>query len=344
MSKSSKFKAFAAVALILGAAVLAYVINRGPNGAAATTTGPASWSTETRAWVQKRRDKANELLRQNDFTQAQAVLAELIREHDDDPVAHALMVQVHMTTGDTAEAYKSAVRSLQIDGEQPDLLLAAGKIAERQGALEPAEQHYADAAKLQPDQAQPLMYLANVRLKMNKLDEAQLDALRTIELDRTVHQAYRILAEIAAKKGQTEQAITQIDTALSLVEPMTLDTLQYTLRKAAFLRRSGPAGREEALNILMALPKNMHGTRVEIAEAMALTYMSLNRPEDAAGVWEFWFTAHSYDARAAAEAGLAHHRAGNAELAQRWFDKARSLKPHLPQVRALALALGEPTE
>lgn len=328
------------VSLIGLVAIGAYLVRRGPTGANGHAVGPATWDSATRAWVQQRRDRAAALLEQGAFDPAHAVLAELIAERDDDPVAHRLMVRVRMAKRQWTAAYESALRSLEFDANQPELHHSAGILCEKLDQFETAESHYARAMELDPSRPQFPLYRANVLLKLRRFDDAQVLALRALRLDPTTHQAHRVLAEAAAERGQTDLAIEQLDKALALVEIETIDTLAYTLRKAEFLRRKGPAAREEALNILAALPPSMQGVRVEIAEQTALTYLSLGRPADAAGVWEVWFTAHPRDARAAAEAGLAHHRAGNTERARRWYDKARRLAEHLPQVRALGKALG----
>ena len=343
--KSNKWQVILFVALVAIGGAASFLALRAGKDKQAINNTPEMWDAETQRYVQQQHALVEGLIQTAQLVEARQALDDLIRAFPADPVAYDLLSRVLAQQGAAAPAYEAAVKSLELNDDNAELHLWAGTICESQlNRLEDAIGHYSRAVEIDDSSARAVNYhlaLANASMKRRDADQAQFHALKVIALDSENHMAYRLLAEAAASRGQTDMAIERITIALDLARADSVEAFVYAMRRVEFLRRKGPGGRQEALESLLAIDEGVRQRSEPITEQLAMTYLSLNRPADASKVWADWFADHPQDARAAAEAGLAAHRAGDTEAAKGWLAKARAMGAHLPQVEALAQAVGE---
>ncbi len=341
---SSKWKVWASLAIVAVAAAGIFFATRPTTPADAETGGPESWDAQTRQHVAEQHALAEEHFNQGRVREAQAVLEKLVTDYPADPVGHALLGKVHVAQSQWSDAYDAFDRSLALDGNQPETQFVAGTVAELLAKNEQAVAHYKRAAELDSKDARYPLRVANASMKVKAYDDVRFYALRALEIDDSISQAYALLAAVAAKRNEIDSAIDRYDKALQRTDPFAERNkfVSYTIWKARLLRRKvDPQGRAEALNVLLALPEAQAHTHAQVTEELAQTYLSLNRQAEAAGVWVAWFKDNPLDGRAAAQAGLCYHRAGQLDEARRWHDTATKLAPHLPETQALGKALGE---
>ncbi len=300
---------------------------------------PDTWSAATRQYVAQQHDSAAAQLDKLNTAQARAILEDLLRRYPGDYQGLNMLGRTRVVDQQWQAAYDAFARSLALRTDQPEIHLAAGGIAERHlGKLEAARKHYRTAGKLAQDEPKFPLHLANVALKLNQPDEARLAALEVLRLDASVAKAHAILAEVAARQGKLDMAIESIQRARGLAEPGGAEYTLYFLRHVEWLRRSGAAGADQALAMLLRAPDTLKRRR-SYTEQLANTYQMLGDPANAAQAWADWFADHPTDAPAAAQAGLIYDRMGDAANARRYLAAARAIKPHHPLVQALAQAL-----
>jgi len=303
--------------------------------------GPDTWDPATKRRVAELHEGIEAQISKANFPGARLLVSELIDQYPGDPQAYVYLAQAAMGQRQWQVAYEAATKAIERDPDLHEMHFLAGVLAEKIDDRKAAESHYLAAMDVHDSIAKYPLYLANLYLRSSRLDDAQLYALRVLRLDPTIAQAYSMLAEIAGRQGKVDMAIDQINRAIKLSPPDSADRLAYTIQRVKLLRRRGPADRQEALNALLALPTEYRQQRREITEQLAQTYLSLERPADAAAAWSAWLERRPGDAAAAAEAGLALVRAGDEAAARQYLEMARRIRPHDPKVQALAAALGE---
>jgi len=327
------------VALLIAAIVYLTVWSDHTKPTARDTGSPDTWSAATRAYVEEQRQLAADYFDHDNTEGARLIVRELLERYPNDYESHNLMARILMREGQWPKAYDAFARSLEINPKQSDSHGASGVIAETHlRKLEVARDHYKAAARLAPTQPQHPLYLANVLLKLNELDDARLAALEALKLDDTIATAHVILANIAAKQGKIDMAISSIQRARDLTPPTDNNYIAYLLRHAEFLRRRDVKGREEALAMLLNLEARYYLLR-RVVEQITLTHRSLEQYDQAAQHWAGWYTRNPADFAAAAEAGLAYVKAGQMDEAKRYLRAAQAIKPHHPLVQALAQAV-----
>jgi tetratricopeptide (TPR) repeat protein len=210
----------------------------------------------------------------------------LVRKYPRFASGHTALGNVYSLAARSGEAYDEFCRSLELQPLQPELRINAGTLAMQLDRYPEALAHFSKALGLDPGNARYLVFRGDVLLKLNKTNEAQLDALSALRLDSNCHEAYALLSDLDARQGptMTAQALEQIQRAIDCVpigERPTQAT--YVRKKAALLRRD--ARWEDALNTLRGLSPESK-MKPEVVEEMALCWMGLGRPADAAENYE----------------------------------------------------------
>jgi tetratricopeptide (TPR) repeat protein len=301
-------------------------------------TSPQQWTPAQQQFVRSEYEAAAQFMDKGKFDEARRILEAVIDRFPNDPEGLNLLAKTQVGQEQIDAAYQTLLDSLKLNPDQPEMHFVAGVLASKRGEHTIATGHFVEAFERDRKNPKYTLYLANAYLKIEDPDSAQLYALKTLQLDPSLTQAYVMLSNIAADKGQVQRAIEQVDKALNVVGPEHEDYPVYLIQKLKLLRRAGAAGREEALNVLASLPAELQ-TEQRIVDEWAMTYLSLDQPAEAAKLWERRFEAYPLDAVAAAEAGLAWYRAGELEKARGYLRKAQMLKPHINEVRALEQAL-----
>jgi tetratricopeptide (TPR) repeat protein len=321
----------AVVVLVVGVAAL--VLSRGDGaGDGVVRGGPETWPAALREQVAAERQRATDLIHTTNFAGAQVVLEQLLRQYPDDAQSHSLLAQALVGQGELEPAYRHAARATALRPRHEKLHQFAGQLAAKLGNYDQAKQHYQAAADLAPDAPQHPLLLAALHLQLDELDQAQFQALRALERDASVHQAYAIVSQAAARKGKLDMAIDQINKALILVEPASDRAITYTISKAQLLRRANRP--TEALDAIMGLGE-MALSMPRLVEEQAACHLMLSQPDDAARAWAELLVRQPTNAEAAANAALNYHRADNDQLASHYLMLAERLKPHHPVVMQL---------
>lgn len=343
MSRGIKISIWIIVPVMAIGAMIYFALHS-PSGSGSTSTsggggGPASWDAATSQYIADQHTHATEAMQHKDFTQARAVLQPLLEKYPGDAAGHAMLAKALIAQGRWHKAFEEAERACVLDDKLVDAHMLAGIIAERFDKLDIARHHYQRANELQPGSLQSALYLANICMKQKDWANADLYALQVIHLDPSQAIAYAITAQVAANQGQTERAIEQWEKALVHTPTDDPKYLTYTMQRVQLLRRRDMAGREEALNVLMSLPQKMRDDDRRVTEELAQTYLSLERPGDAADAWIAWLHDHPMDGPAAAEAGIDAQRAGQTDRAKQLLAIAQRLAPQHPLTGALKEAI-----
>ena len=293
---------------------------------------------ETIEDLEKARYAARHYLRAAETPKARRIVERLLEQYPNDAEGRVLMAKVFMAEGKAEPAYEQFQRSLEIDGRRHEVQFNAGLLAAELDKLRQARQHYNQAVVLDPGNAKYRMYLAQLLMKLDDLDAAQMQLLRARSLDGSLVHVYGMLGEIAARRGKLNMAIDQVNKALERIEDNEPRRVTYLLLKAQFLRRHNKP--EAALRVLHEVPpKRQREPRV--AEHWAATYLMMSEPAKAAIVWGDLFSIDPTNANAAAEAGLCFLRAGDRESARRYLGLARRADAKHMKVEALQEALAK---
>ncbi len=328
--------------LLLGAMAAAIVIivvtiAVAPNSTGPTMGGPETWDAATRDLVETKRQKALDHLRTGQHEQTRALLTQLADRYPQDPTTRIELAKVIYSLGDKAAAYEQMKIAISLDDQSAGAFQFAGELATMLEQYEQAKSHYEAALQLDPAAPQYALRLAGVHLRLKQPDAARLYALRVLKADPTVHQAYGILASIAADQGKVKLALQQVDKAIEQArKPTTIK--RYKLWKATYLRRDNQP--RKALALLQALGPGAKADD-EVIREMAQSYLQMSEPLKAAKLWAD-VAAHSPGhAEAAAEAGLCFWRARDLRNARHYLALARRINPDHPSVMALEKALSE---
>jgi tetratricopeptide (TPR) repeat protein len=332
----------AAILLIaVVATVIAVSIMRGPSASNAAPGSPATWSAETRQKVAEQQEHAIDLMAHGGMKEARAVLADLVEQYPLDGRSHALYAQALFATRDIKAAYEHAARATELGAAKDSVYQFAGELAMKLGKFEEAREHFRTAVAIDGDAPQHRLRLASVLLRLNNNDEAQMQALQAIQLEPSLHQARGILAELAVRRGQLEQAIAQLRAAVSLTDRGTEPHTIYLLRQVQLMRRNNQPA--EALAALQELGQRVRMDQRIVAE-IAQCQLMLSRPGDAAQSWATLLKYQPTNATAAAEAAMSYRRAGDEEKMQEYYRIAQRLAPHHPIVLALSNSIEQEQE
>ena len=101
-----------------------------------------------------------------------------------------------------------------------------------------AQKHYVDAKYLDPENPLHHVYLAQVYIRINRMEEAKTLILNALTLDSNYHEAYATMSDLFLKKNDLPRALQQIDKAMKFIE---LDdrglVVEYVVKRARILRR-----------------------------------------------------------------------------------------------------------
>lgn len=323
------------IVVLLIALIVAAVIYMRSGAAGPVRGGPETWQPATRQYVEAERRIAMDHFNVGQYESARAALTALAETYPDDPATHALLAQVIYAQKDVAGAYEAIGQAIALGDGSAESQQFAGELAMMQDKVAEAREHYAAALKADPASAKAALRLANAYLRLNELDAARLTALNTLKIDPAVHQAYAILAEVAARTGDPRMAHEQMGKAIAAATKRATVQL-YTLQKAKYLRRDNKP--EQAMAVIKGLgPEAMLDTAV--IAALAQCHLQLGEAVEAGKLWATVLAWAPMNAEAAAEAGLCFHRAGDERHARQYLAMGQRINADHPKVRSLAKRL-----
>lgn len=125
------------------------------------------------------------------------------------------------------ECYLNASRLAPKDFSWVYLL---GKLYEREGGVQQAINHYNAAGQLRPDYLPVFVSLGNIYLQLNRLDEAEANFSRALEVNENVAAAQYGLGQAALSKRSYADAAKYLEKAISLAPES--NRLHYALAMA----------------------------------------------------------------------------------------------------------------
>ena len=124
------------------------------------------------------------------------------------------LARAYSDDGDVAAAREQYDAALNTGHIEADLLIEAGKVCMRQEDITAALTRYEQAAKLRPDNIEPLVGVLKCAMHIGDTDKSESYALKVIKQDPDNSTALTVLAELYAAKGDTSNALVSIDHAI----------------------------------------------------------------------------------------------------------------------------------
>lgn len=242
------------------------------------------------------------LKRDGAFEKAQVVLRQTIAEYPSEAQPYIEYAEVLIALGRPEEAYANYQRALKEGPSSHALALAAGTAASMSGKLADAQVHLREAQQFNLKDWKAPLFLAQVQLKLNEIDEAKKNLLLCVNLNPEATIAWGTLAEIALRENKLSLAAQHIAKAREQ-EP---SAVLWRLIEARVLKRDNKP--REAADLLLAL-EPVERLESGVLQTLAECYGLLQQPRDAALAY-----ASSSDAQPA--------RGDVALEAARWFNRA----------------------
>lgn len=248
------------------------------------------------------------------FAEAAAIVARLAEQTPFDPRVRLAWAQALVGRGDHTGAYEQYQAAIAIEQDSSEALTnnpalaelhgEAGTCAMVAGLADRAVEHYTAAQTADTSNPRYPLYLAMAQIRSGNDAAAMVSLVRTTLLKPDLAEAWGTMAELELKQNHLGLAAQHLDKALAL-QP---DSVKWRLVQGRLLNRKGEP--EKALTVLSALPEQ---SRVAgpVLRLMGETYGLLNRPTDAAALYDNAARAAGSDAELWYQAALWHRRAGD---------------------------------
>jgi len=282
-----------------------------------TGGGPADRaSTET---IERVLESVQVYVAREEFKPAIAILQRAVGEHPEDPDLRYALGDLHMRVEAWSSAYDQYAAGIAAeDTPGAETLFTAGTLASEIGSYELSETHYEAAMAADPENPEYPLYLANIRLKLNKLDEAAAAVALAGRLAPERSEVWVTWAHIAMRRNAIDAALDHIAHAREL-EPAVPEWARIEAR--LLKRRGAPAA---AIEVLSALGETAQTTPAT-ARLLAESYGMLDRPGAGAERVVASARAHPEDPSIAYDAAVWLERAGERGRALDWARRAREL-------------------
>jgi len=279
---------------------------------------PIPEATESHRAIGKILDSSLQYMNAGEFEKAQAILGEATRQHAEDQdlrVAHAKALVALERPG---AAYEQMEAALAIGPRRHELEFLAGTCAASAKRLDRALEHFAMAQTGDPSEVQYPIYLGQVQRQLGMADKAKASLLRAVNLDPENAIARGTLADMFLTENKVSMARQQIEVARR-IEP---EAPQWRVIEARVLKRS--AEPEKALLVLQGLSEEERMT-LPVLRLTAECFGMLQKPKTAGDLYARAVDAKPRHPEVAFEAALWYDRAGEAELAKSFAERAAML-------------------
>lgn len=289
--------------------------------AAASPSNPAD-----AAKVDAIQNSVIELLRRGEPKQAEAVLRAAIAEHLTEQRLYVQLGDLLASQKRWQEAYATYEQALACGPGDADIEFAAGTAATGAGKFERAEEHYQASMTKRPTDFRGPLYLAQVQIKQEKLDQAAANLLLAAKLKPDAAIIWGSMAEIAYRQNKLTLAQQHAKKARELEPRVTL----WRLIEARALKREGKP--EEALQLLVGLDEAaLREPGVDLLQAEC--YGLLNRPQDAAAVYLAELKIDPANPVATMQAAIWLEKAGDVAKAKELAQRAQFMG--VPEAKAM---------
>ncbi len=320
---------------LVGAGFLVVVGLRGvstPNPTPAPgPAGPPQASADS-AKIDTLQNAAQELIRRGEVKQAEALLRGAIAEHLTEQRLYSQLGDLLASQRRSEEAYAIYEKALASAPGDADLEFAAGSAASAAGKLDRAEEHYQASMTKRPTDFRAPMFLAQVQMKLEHLDQAAANLLLAAKLNPDAAIVWGSLAEIALRQNKLSLAQQHAKKARELEPRVTV----WRLIEARALKREGKP--EAALDLLVGLDeaaKREPGVDLLQAECFGI----MGRPADAAAVYLAKIKTDGADGLSTLQAAIWLEKAGDLAQAKDLAERAEMLA--VPGAKELVARLGK---
>lgn len=308
--------------ILLSAALLGAVVmlwrsgSAGPQAAnGATPNAPAPGKPAGSESVAALLGAAKSYIDQQDYPKAEAILRAAVREHAEDQELRIAFGETLMRQKKFGEAFEQYTKALDIGPREPKVEFVAGTLASQIGRLDEAVSYYSAARQGDPGNAQYPLYLAQVQIKQDHIEDAKTNLLFSVKLDPQNAVAWGTLADLFLRQNKLDIALKNITKARELQPEVTV----WKVIEARTRARQGDA--QKALVILSTLDRSEQRSK-DVLALMAQCYGLLHRPDDAARIYEEASDAEPTNADLAYQAAVCADKAGDRDAALRYASRA----------------------
>lgn len=302
------------ILLVVGV-VLAVRGALGPSGASATDPNAPPAKLDTLDAVL---NAAKTYTQQDELGKAEAVLRQGIIQWPEEPRLYVSLGELLVSRKNSADAYAQYEKALSLGKRDPEIEFAAGTVANMAGLPERALEHYAAVQAANPTDKRVALYMSQVQLKLDQVNEAKANLLIAGKLDPENPMVWGTLAEVALRENKIDLALSHVKKARE-AEP---DNLMWRLVEGrAKARQAKP---EDALQLFIAL-SDLDKRDPAVLAIMSECYGMLKRPGDAAVLYAKAADAEPTAGELAMQAALWQQRAGDHDKAISYAKRAKML-------------------
>ena len=242
--------------------------------------------------------------------------------------------QAYSLNSAAKESYLNASRLAPKDFRWVYLL---GKLSETEGGAQEAINYYDAARQLRPDYLPVFVSLGNIYLQLNRLDEAEANFKRALEINENIAAAQYGLGQVALSRRSYADAARYLEKALSL-SPES-NRLHYALAMAyrglgkmdqaqSHLALSGTVGVRVSDPLVDGLQDLVKGARLHLIRGR--TALEARRFSEAADLFRKALAAQPDSLPAHINLGAALTQTGDLPGAVKEFEETLRLDPHHP--------------
>lgn len=228
-------------------------------------------------------EKARELIKQNNSTEAITLLQTYIQSSQKDEKAWFLLAQAFRQSGKLDDAENAAKRVIQLDDQMMEAYTLQAEVQfekkNYQDAYATAKAGIAETRKNQPRYPPLLVILGRTLIQLDSADVALIAASEAKELDPKNIAAYEVIGDAYVKQKVMPMAINSYENALEI------DSLQpnilYKLANTHIKERQYPEAARVYVKILTLDPQN-DAARLELADL----YFRAAKPKNIVSLWQ----------------------------------------------------------
>lgn len=187
-------------------------------------------------------------LQMNSLVQAEAYLSKAVQAAPEQPLARRLLIHTYLRTGQNAKALATLPANLNREERDAEMLSAAGQVYLQTGDAKMAEQYFAKAAKIDPQDAKKRTSLAVAHLL--KGDDAAFSELQNIASTDKGTTADMALISAYLRRKEYDKALKAIDV---LEKKQPTDPLAANLRGMTMLAKLDRVAARKAFEQALAI-------------------------------------------------------------------------------------------